>query len=442
MWRMQHNLVGIEEDSKNRNLLIEDCWTPRYLKWSQALTLGAQSMRSLSYGKFAISPVLIVLAYFTIAASAFAQKDGEDVVIGKWHSIESKILDETRKLVISLPDNYKKSEKTYPVLYLLDGPGHFHHTTGLIDFLSSNGVMPEMIVVAIANTNRTRDLTPPLREPNPDVTNGGGADNFIRFLDEELIPHIDKNFRTHDYRVLIGHSYGGLFAVHALVHQPDLFDAYLAISPSLQWDNQNLVAQADKFFQSNKSLKKTLYMTTGNEGRALTGGVLKIAGILTEHLPNEFEWDSRIMEEETHGSVVHRSTRQGLEFIFQHWVLRDPAAKYEQGGVEAIHAYFKQSGDRYRINRSTPANLISRLGWRLGMNGRMKEAREVLEHDTEKYPPNPAIYTMLGKNFMEKKNDKVAIEYFKRARELSPEDTYVTDSLKKLGVDVSALEQK
>lgn len=172
------------------------------------------------------------------------------------------------------------------------------------------------------------------------VGEGGGAANFMRFFGEELIPHIDSTFRTHDYRMLVGHSFGGLFAVHALVHDPDLFDAYIAISPSLQWDEQMLVSQADAFFRDTDALAKTLYMTTGNEGMGLTGGVLKLAGVLTEHTPAGFEWDSRIMSEETHNTVVHRSTRQGLEFVFRHWGLRDVVALYDSGGFEAIHAHF------------------------------------------------------------------------------------------------------
>ncbi len=165
----------------------------------------------------------------------------------------------------------------------------------------------------------------------------GGADNFVRFLSDELMPWVESRYRTRPYSILVGHSYGGLFAVHTLLTRPDLFDAYLAISPSLDWNNQALIAEAETFFEETPELFADLYMTIGNEGGAMLGGVRKLAGVLDEHAPIGFRWDLRVMEEETHNSVPLRSTRQGLESIFQGWNLHDAVTMYDQGGVGAIN---------------------------------------------------------------------------------------------------------
>jgi predicted alpha/beta superfamily hydrolase len=118
--------------------------------------------------------------------------------------------------------------------------------------------------VGIANTDRTRDLTPTHADiKNPDGTTvtafptSGGADRFLDFIQTEPIPEIEKRYRTAPYRIFAGHSVGGLLAIHALITRPDLFNAYIAVSPSLQWDNGHTLRQAQQFFATNAELKKT-----------------------------------------------------------------------------------------------------------------------------------------------------------------------------------------
>ena len=264
---------------------------------------------------------LCVVVLSVAASPAFAQDADDLIVIGKKRQIESKILEEARALWISTPASYDLLEESYPVLYLLDGDTNFHHTTGAVGFLALNGRIPEMLVVAILNTDRMRDLSPPsqLPEDRERFPTHGGADNFLRFLSDELIPFIDENYRTRPYRILVGHSAGGRFAVHTLTTRPEVFNAYIAISPSLWWSDQALVAQAETFFAATPELEADLFMTVGNEGGALLGGVRKVAGILDEMAPKGFRWSFNLMEEETHGSVPHRSTYQGLEAIFRGW---------------------------------------------------------------------------------------------------------------------------
>ena len=171
----------------------------------------------------------------------------EEIVIGTRHTIKSTVLSEDRKLQIYTPESYVGGVEEYPVLYLLDGPQHFHHTTGGVDFLARNGRVPEMIVVAIANTNRTRDLTPTASAMLGDQKMGGGANTFLKFLCEELGPWVDDNYRTRPRRVLVGHSFGGLFGVHSLITRPDYFHGIIAISPSMQWDDQHTVGQVENW---------------------------------------------------------------------------------------------------------------------------------------------------------------------------------------------------
>src|SRR4051794_22189907 len=199
---------------------------------------------------------LIMLAA-VITCTAEAQNDSK-IVIGKIDSISSKILNEQRKVWIYTPDMTSGDHtpgRRYPVLYLLDGDAHFLSVVGLVQQLSQangNTVYPEMIIVGIPNTDRTRDLTPthvisdlPAMDSNSSRTSGGG-ENFVAFLEKELMPHIDSAYPTAPYRILVGHSFGGLTVMDVLTNHTKLFNAYIAIDPSMWYDHQHFLAATEK----------------------------------------------------------------------------------------------------------------------------------------------------------------------------------------------------
>ena len=193
-------------------------------------------------------PLLLLLAL--LHQPLWAQQRFEGATeIGSVDSLWSATLSEQRAYLVYTPPSYSDTTVTpqsYPVLYLLDGDAHFHSVSGLVQILGTgvNGTfaVPEMIVVAIPNTDRTRDLTPTHTtagfdgEAAPEFENSGGNPAFFTFLQEELIPHIESRFRTMPYRVFVGHSFGGITALNALYTIPETFDAYVAIDPSLWWD--------------------------------------------------------------------------------------------------------------------------------------------------------------------------------------------------------------
>lgn len=264
----------------------------------------------------------IFLSFVVLLAGgrrALAQVDGAAVTIGTWREVESKVLGETRRIIVSTPPGYDRGEERYDVIFLLDGPGHFLHTTGIVHFLAANQKMPPMIVVGIANTDRTRDLTPETDVDSERFPGGGGADKFAECLEQEIIPFVAENYRTSGKRMLIGHSFGGLFAFYALIHHPDLFDSYIAISPSLWWNDQALVAEFTEKVQHANKLEKTIYITTGNEGGPMRSTVHRVIAVLEEKTLEGFRWKTAIMPDETHGTIPHRSTYDGLEFIFAKW---------------------------------------------------------------------------------------------------------------------------
>ena len=169
--------------------------------------------------------------------------------------------------------------------------------------------MSEMIVVGITNTDRTRDLTP-TKATGPNAAQfptAGGADNFLKFIETEVIPEIEKRYRVQPYRVLAGHSFGGLFAVHALITRPELFNSYVAVSPSLQWSDDATLKRAEEFFKTRKELRATLFTSLGNEPGDIGKAFEQFKQLLAKNQIKGFEWEAQQMTDEDHGSVVLRS---------------------------------------------------------------------------------------------------------------------------------------
>ena len=155
------------------------------------------------------------------------------LTVGMQFVIKSRILEQDRTVWLSLPESYGNGNQAYPVLYMTDAETHFFHFSGIIDFQAQVNRIPEMIIVGLTNIDRTHDLTPrPSADYAQTSVNAGGADDFITFISDELIPYIEKNYRTQPYRIHVGHSLGGLFVGHSFITDPNLFDAYVSISPT------------------------------------------------------------------------------------------------------------------------------------------------------------------------------------------------------------------
>ncbi len=356
-------------------------------------------------------PLFILLVIRVSGQDMLVEEPGE-IVIGQTLTVHSAILDEDRKILIGLPEGYEQSTDPYAVLYLLDGDGHFHHTTGTISFLAGNNKMPGLIVVGVTNTDRNRDLTPPVTTDTAfqaRMPTAGGADNFIRFMKDELIPYVDQHYRTAPYRILVGHSFGGLLAVHSFVNDPDLFNAYIAISPSLWYDNQSFFKPAGTFLKERDSLNQTFYMTMGNEGGYMLGGAMKLAALFEEfnedHPRNKFDWKFEEMPQETHGSVPAKSTYNGLEFIYKDFAPPIPntyeefLAMMETAGpaslIDNIVAHYQMLSEKYGYPVSSESTVNS-LGYGFLSENMPDAAILAFETNTKNYPGSANAFDSLG----------------------------------------------
>ncbi len=387
-------------------------------------------------------PFLVLLAApGLIRAQSHAQVRtpgaGEPVIIGEKLQIRSEILNEMRPLLIAKPAGYDQGTDRYPVLYLLDGEDHFAHVAGAVSFLADSDRIPGMLVVGVANTNRSRDLTPPSTDENDLRFNpvNGGADTFLRFLTDELILYVDRSYRTRPYRVLAGHSFGGLFALYTLTRRPEVFRAYIAISPSLNWNHQALIAEADTFFGKTRELDSDIYITAADEDPATRSALRRFCAVLDERTPRGLRWTLRELPDETHVSVPHLSVYFGLDTIFAAWHLANPLDLYDQGGLEAVRRHF-EGASRFGYDRTTPPFTVSLIVAALAQAGRLEEAGAVLLHDPKSYPPPWNQLDALARAYQKRGDTGQAIRYFKLSLEQNHGNEYARQRLKELGVDV------
>jgi predicted alpha/beta superfamily hydrolase len=260
-------------------------------------------------------PLLGLLA-LALSTDCPAQEDaGTPLVTGHSYRLDSAVLGESRVLEVALPAGYETNvSQRYPVLFVLDGEVESAPAVAITRFYAAMGQLPPMIVVGVRNTDRTRDLTPaavPGFKLPPEARSAGGADRFLRFLVDELAPWVDRKYRTAPMRVLVGHSLGGLFALHALATRPQLFTGYIVMEPATWWNNRHELASADTALRQQATRQARVVLvnaeplgvdTTGMGGDAPMVRYVRVSG-------------------ETHASMALAGMMQGLRTMFSDFQL-------------------------------------------------------------------------------------------------------------------------
>lgn len=248
----------------------------------------------------------LVAAASSWAAGATA---AAPLVIGETFTVESRVLGETRRINVYLPAGYAETPAMrVPVLYMPDGglAEDFIHVAGLVQIGAANGTMRPMLLVGIENTQRRRDLTPPTeserdRKIAPVV---GGAAAFRKFLREELMPLIRERYRTTEERAIVGESLAGLFAIDTLLSEPELFDTYIAIDPSLWWNDGKFLAAAPARVAAVNAPGKTLWFAAAEkDGNAREAHAF--AAELKPSAPAALRWSFASFADESHLTIYH-----------------------------------------------------------------------------------------------------------------------------------------
>jgi predicted alpha/beta superfamily hydrolase len=239
----------------------------------------------------------------------------------KTESIASGVLHENRAIEVYLPEeSSKQPAQRFETLYVLDGDWNARLVIEVVNFTRQLGMMPPVILVSVPNyfdphgvNSRDRDLTPPGGSEEP---RAGGAAEFLAFLKNELIPFVDQHYPTNGVHLIHGHSYGGLFLMYVLEHEPQLFDGYLILDPAMWWDHNAFKATLHERLAAIPSRGKAIYIAGRAGAGAKDMGLDDLEPILQASLPASLHWRMRLYESETHDSLKLKATYDALRFAY------------------------------------------------------------------------------------------------------------------------------
>lgn len=367
---------------------------------------------------------------------------------GEVVTIHSDILNEDRRILIYAPKDSANPEKKYPVIYVLDADNHFAQMEEYSKYLSRQDVfvIPPLIVVGIANTDRNRDLTPSHSNVDysgkPDTTadapykNSGGNEHFFKFIQKELIPYVNSNYKTQPYRIFAGHSFGALTTINCLINYPDMFDAYLAVSPSFWWDQKFLLKVADKKLKAGSTLLKTLFLSDGNEDSSSPGSpfhtdVLKFDSLLKKRNIKGLDFEYMPYPNESHMTVPIKSYYDGLRFIYHQWQL--PPVSDEKVNPEIIMEHYKKLSQKFGYPiLPDEAYFNSWAQWLVKNPKILNNGIKLLEMNTINYPSSSKAFAALGAAYAMKGEKQKAITSYKKANELNPMSNEIKSRLLEL----------
>lgn len=359
-------------------------------------------------------------------------------------SIFSKALNEQRQFFVQFPQDYdEKSDKKYPVAIILDGE-FLLPTVNNFQGYYSGGFTPEMILVGISNLkNRTRDLTTSTITENygmPYNRENGEASNFIKFIEDEFIPHIEKIYPVTNYRTLIGHSYGGLFTIYTFLYHLNLFSNYIAIDPSLDWDNQKLVKASQDIIANENYEGKSLFMSLNgqlhmqkpeitidnvmqddSDFTSFPRSNIMLKNIIEENEGNGLNFTWKFYPRDLHGTIQFPSIMDGLISIFQ-WFQMENTQKFNsfETSTEELQAIIKNRADKLYKNFGYqvppyPEDLLIVLGDMSTDMKKNKKARMFYEFAVEYYPLSARAHTSMAEYYENNNDYKSALEYAQKA---------------------------
>ncbi|MCD2259180.1 alpha/beta hydrolase-fold protein [Psychroserpens luteolus] len=364
-------------------------------------------------------------------------------------SIYSETLDAYRHFWVKLPDNFNPKSKTkYPVVYLLDGFSLKSSLETVYDNYWGH-YMPHMILVGISNrSNRTRDLTTSkveMRRGGVMNTETGGAEMFTSFIENELITHIDKNYPTRTYRTLIGHSYAGLFTINVLLNHSHLFTNYIAIDPSLDWDNQKLLKQAKETLKTKKLEGKGLFvalaaeqlhmqdasvtienlMEDTSEFSLFSRSIVEFSQLASSETQNELNFHWKVYPEDLHGTIPLPAMRDGLVTLFKWYQFKSPQTyNNPKTTIDELKALLHNQEIIYSQNfgYNVPPmieELFNGYGYMNLQMGQPEKAFLFFSMAIKYYPESANAYDAMADYYISKSDTINAIDYLEKAYKIS-----------------------
>ncbi len=383
---------------------------------------------------YKIIPALIFLV-LTIVADA---QIGAMTPIHKI-TIHSNILNEDRQIAIYKPSAFPEFPSSIPpIMYVLDGEIYTDLVRAHAGYFTEIWKeLPPITVVGIENkkdmSNRRRDLTP----SKSNLNDGGGAEDFLRFIKEEVIPLVEKDYKTRPYRILAGVSLGGLFTIHTFLNHSSLFDAYLASSPTLAWNNNKIMDGLEEKLNMAPETNQILFFCVGNEKGFYLPNALKLDSLLgKKSLPN-LRYQFKHYPNETHGTTSMKSYYDGFKFIFRVGPedLNVPAKDITYNTLEN---YYSDQKSIFGFPMKLRETVINGYGYLfLKEFKQIDKALEFFKMNVQNYPASSNVYDSYGEALLIKGDKKNALINYEKALKLNPESKTAQEQITKLKKEIN-----
>lgn len=393
------------------------------------------------------------IALFLAVVCSTQMSAQDELAIAFRDSIKSDILEEQRYLWISLPTGYDENLE-YPVIFLLDGLSNFRATVGVVDQLAGMHA-PDMIIVAIPNTDRDRDMTPyapvaesPFTDMMPIPDNAGQGQNFVSFLTEELAPYVDEKYATAPFRIVVGHSMSGLLALYAGIFHNEDFSGCIAVDPSIWWAKGKMIDEIkegleftnDRIFigQANTLSRGSSIDSILDDANPMNLHPKRIARLcdkLAHYNDDELYFGSKYYPDETHGSAPLLTTYDGLRFIFKDYPSMEPEftelMENPIAVVENIQTMYDSASETYGFNVAPEERMINFMGYEMVRMQNLEAAEAFFKLNVHFYPKSQNVYDSLGDCYVEMGKKENAMEYYRKALEIE-ERPHTKEKLDKL----------
>lgn len=343
-------------------------------------------------------PFVLYLLLFCCIPFIFSQ----EISIGKRDKVYSEILQQDREFSVYLPPSYQSSvNQKYPVLYILDGDYNFQYVAGFLELQGAiSEIIPEMILVAISGKG-TQEYRKNCKPHIEGVEDSGNAEAVANFIGQELIPYVNNNYKAANYKILGGHSVGGIFVINTAIHHPELFDNYIAISPALWWAKNAMEDVMKKTWGQAKSTTANVYVSLANEeGMGVTEFLKKVPekireqNIKFQHFPDEI-----------HNSVGLATYKWALDDIFKDWYVKEEYFS----SAQALKTHYLKVQKKYGSIFNIPFTVVGNTHFML-----QKDDKEMAKVQSVLQELNPNALVLFnnyraGKILTSKKYDEAEI---------------------------------
>jgi len=388
-----------------------------------------------------IKNVLLILSAM-ISVSAYSADMKLDPIKGKEitydagyrYSLNSNVLSEQRELLIHLPKGYEESDKKYPVIYLLDGNGHFRHATTSITYLQSNNLMPEVIIVGITNQpgKRNRDL-------------GEGSEKFWSYIKSEVASVVEKNYRTSGHKTIFGHSMAGAFVMEGFLDDHSWFDSYIAASPGMEMELFD--KYTEYFSHKNTQLKniqeQSFFFSMAGipaEGKENVDIATNLDILFKRKAPDNFNWGYRFLPQQVHMTTPSLTFYEGITqtfFDYQAPAISSYQEYMKLGGMKGLEQHYQKLAIKYQTKPGVPDQTVRRLANVVFDDGHKDEAIKMLITNTQKFPESFRAFIFLARIYEQNKQAEESLTSFKKALVLAKQQNsrgvgYIEGEIKRM----------